>query len=408
MINEVSAKKIRSDFPALTQRVNGKPLIYLDSAASALKPWPVIERIGQFYTYEATNVHRGTHYLSQNATNAFEETRESVRNFINAKSTSEIIFTKGATESLNLVAQSYARTFLKKGDEILLSELEHHANLVPWQMVSQQVGCTLKFIPVTESGQLDLEQAQKLITEKTKLVSVSHCSNMLGSITDIKSLSHMAHNVGAIIVVDGAQAVANFKVDVQNLNVDFYAFSGHKIFGPYGVGVLYGKKELLEKMPPYQGGGSMISEVTLESSTYNDIPFKFEAGTPAVSSVIALKPALDYMAKIPWEFIENHERSLIQKTMNALSDISGVRMIGAETHRAPLICFEVKGCHHSDIAQILDQEAIAVRSGHHCTQPLLKRFNTAGTVRASFSIYNNEQDVDIFIKALLKAKEMLS
>lgn len=400
--------KIRADFPALTQRVNNKPLTYLDSAASALKPWPVIERIGQFYTYEASNVHRGAHLLSQRATSAFEESRDSVKNFINAKESSEIVFTKGTTESINLLAQTYGKQNLKKDDEILVSELEHHANLVPWQMLSQEIGCKLKFIPVTESGQIDLSAAEKLINKKTKVLAVSHCSNTLGSIIDVKKLSQMIHAVGGVIAVDGAQAVANFKVDVQDLDADFYSFSGHKIFGPYGVGILFGKKNLLEQMPPYQGGGSMISEVTLESSKYNEVPYKFEAGTPAISSVIALKSAIDYLEKIPWSDIEKHEANLIRKAMNGISEIKGSKIIGTESTRAPLVSFVLDGIHHSDVAQILDQEGVAVRAGHHCTQPLLKRYSITGSVRASFSIYNNERDVEVFLSALLKAQEMLS
>jgi len=403
----IEQNKLRADFPALTQKIRGKPLVYLDSAASALKPWPVIERISHFYTYETSNVHRGAHYLADEATKNFEASREKVRSFLNAESTEEIIFTQGTTGSLNLVAQSLGKMLLKAGDEILVSELEHHANIVPWQMIAETTGAKIVVAPVNNDGEISIEKWSQKLSSKTKIVAISHCSNTLGSYVDIETITKLAHKAGALVVVDGAQAVSTIPVDVRALNVDFYAFSAHKLFGPYGVGVLYGKKELLLKMPPYQGGGSMISTVSFEKTTYNDLPYKFEAGTPHIEGVIALGVGIDYVLKVGFEKIHQIEHELLDYATAELSKIPGVLIFGTSKHKAPILSFAIEGFHHSDVSQILDQEGIAVRAGHHCTMPLLKRYNVSGTIRASFSIYNNKADVDALIKGLLKAKEML-
>lgn len=404
----IEANKLRADFPALTQKVRGKPLIYLDSAASALKPWPVIERISHFYTYEASNVHRGAHYLSDKATQAFEEARQKVRQFLNASSIEEVIWTPGTTASMNLVAASWGRQNLKAGDEVLVSEMEHHANIVPWQMICEQMGAKVVMIPITDTGDFDFAEYEKKFTAKTRMVSLTHCSNTLGTYVDVKRAAKIAHQKGALITVDGAQVVSTRPVDVQDLDVDFYTFSGHKLFGPYGIGVLYGKKKHLLEMPPYQGGGSMISEVSFEKTTYNDLPFKFEAGTPNIEGVIALGAAIDYVNKVGFDHIQKIEKELLEYATQELKKVPGVRIIGEAAEKAPILSFAIPGVHHSDLAQILDQEGVAVRAGHHCTMPLLKRYQVSGTVRASFSIFNNKADVDALVKAVIKAKEMLS
>ncbi len=404
----IETNNLRADFPALTQTIRGKPLVYLDSAASALKPQSVVDRITRFYTYEASNVHRGAHYLSNQATEAFEQARERTRNFLNASSIEEVIFTAGTTASMNLVAQSWGRKFLKPGDEVLVSEMEHHANIVPWQMICEEVGAKVVVAPVTDMGDFDFEAFEKKLSVKTKMVSVTHCSNTLGSYVDVKRVAELAHKAGALITVDGAQVVSTRPVNVKELNVDFYAFSGHKLFGPYGIGVLYGKKDLLLAMPPYQGGGSMISQVTFEKTTYNELPFKFEAGTPNIEGVIALGAAIEYVEKVGFEKIQTIEHELLEYATQEMKKIEGVRIIGEAKDKAPILSFAIPGVHHSDLAQILDQEGVAVRAGHHCTMPLLKRYQITGTVRASFSIFNNKADVDALVKAVIKAKEMLS
>lgn len=405
----IETNKLKADFPALTQKIRGKPLVYLDSAASALKPWPVIERISHFYTYETSNVHRGAHYLADRATQAFEESREKTKNFLHAKYSEEIIWTAGATASMNLVAASWGRQFLKAGDIVLISEMEHHANIVPWQMICEETGATVLSAPITEQGDLDFDQFEKIFsTNKIKMVSLTHCSNTLGTFVNVKRAAEIAHRYGALITVDGAQAVSARPVDVQDLDVDFYSFSGHKLFGPYGIGVLYGKKSLLLEMPPYQGGGSMISNVSWEKTTYNDLPFKFEAGTPNIEGVIALGAAIDYVLKVGFEKIQAIEHELLEYATAELRKVPGLRIIGEAGDKAPILSFTVDHLHHSDLAQIIDQEGIAVRAGHHCTMPLLKRFNITGTIRASFSIFNNKADVDALLRAIIKAKEMLS
>lgn len=399
--------KWRGDFPLLTHRVRGKNLVYLDSAATALKPWPVIERVGHFLTYQTANVHRGAHYLSNEATGYYEDSRTRVAQFLNARSSQEIIFTRGTTESMNLVAQTWGISNLKSGDEILLTEMEHHSGIVPWQLAAQRSGAKIRVIPVTDRGELDLGALPTLVSEKTKVISIVHCSNTLGTINPISEISKWAKKVGAILVVDGAQMVCNAPVDVQALGADFYAFSGHKIFGPYGIGVLYGRQELLEPLPPYQGGGSMISNVCFEETTYHDVPFRFEAGTPNIEGALGLKSALDYIGAQDFAAMESFERGLRENFEGRLRDIGGYRLIGEAPHKGPISAFVLEGAHASDVGQILDQENVAVRAGHHCTQPLMKRLGVPATVRASFSIYNQLSDVDQLLKGLQKAKELL-
>jgi cysteine desulfurase/selenocysteine lyase len=399
---------LRQDFPALAQTVRGKRFVYLDSAATALKPRAVIDRISQFYQLETANVHRGAHYLADIATQRFEEARRKVKDFIRAKETEEIIFTAGATAALNLVAQTYARKNLKSGDEVLVTEMEHHANIVPWQMICEEKGAKLKVLPVDEQGQLVLEKLGELLTAKTKIVAVTLVSNTLGTVNDVKAIAQKAHAVGAVVVVDGAQAVANIPVDVRDLNADFFAFSSHKLFGPYGSGILYGKRELLEAMPPYQGGGSMISEVKFEKTTYNEVPFRFEAGTPHIEGALALSAAIDYVHHLGFAEIQKQEQALLQYATAELKKIKGLRIYGEASHKAPIVSFLVGDIHHSDMAQVLDQEGIAVRAGHHCTQPLMRRYHITGTVRASFSVFNEKADIDQLVLAVAKAKEMLS
>lgn len=398
----------RADFPALTQKVRGKTYVYLDSAASALKPWPVIEKMGHFYSYETSNVHRGAHFLSDQATQAFEAARETVRSFIHAGSTDEIIFTAGTTASINLVASSWCSVNLKAGDEILISEMEHHSNIVPWQIAAEKAQAKIKVIAVTDAGELDWDSFGQQLSQKTKMVALTHCSNTLGTYVDVKRAAQLAHSKGAVLAVDGAQAISTMPVDVQNLDCDFYSFSGHKLFGPYGIGVLYGKKNLLNQMPPYQGGGSMISEVSFNGTTYNDLPFKFEAGTPNISGVIGLGVAIEYVRKIGFDKIHEIESELLGYATAQVTKIPGLKIIGNASRKAPILSMVIDRLHHSDISQILDQEAIAVRAGHHCTMPLCDRFKIKGTVRASFSIFNNKADIDALVKALIKAKEMLS
>lgn len=407
----IENNKLRADFPALTQKIRGKQLVYLDSAATALKPWPVIERISSFYSYETANVHRGAHYLADIGTQNFESTRDKTKSFINAAHREEIIFTSGTTASINLVAHSWGRKNLKKGDGILISEMEHHANLVPWQMLCEDVGCELVISPITEAGDLDWNQYQNLLEKRSptiKLVALTHCSNTLGTYIDIQKAAQLAHKSGALIAVDGAQAIPTRAVDVQALDADFYSFSGHKIFGPYGIGILYGKKEILEGMGPADGGGSMISTVSFKKTTYNEIPYRFEAGTPNIEGVIALGAALDYVNKIGFENIQKIEHELLDYARQELKKISDLKILADVADKAPILSFSLGKLHHSDVSQILDQEGIAVRAGHHCTMPLLEKFGMSGTIRASFSIFNNKSDVDQLVKGLKKAQELLS
>ncbi len=398
---------IRKDFRALEQSVRGFPLTYLDTAASALKPEPVVKAISDFYRFESSNVHRGAHFLADRATSRFEAARETVKSFLGANSTEEIIFTKGTTESINLVATSYGRSFLKAGDEILLTELEHHANLVPWQNLASEKNLTLKFIPVLPDGSMDESKLSELVNERTRIIAFSGCSNTTGSFSNIENFVAAAKRVGAVTLVDAAQLMTHRSINVEKLDVDFLVFSGHKLFGPYGIGILYGRKKILEKMPPYQFGGSMISLVEFEKSDYNTLPYKFEAGTPMIAEVIALGEAIAYFQKIPLTDIQKHEDELMKSLLDGIKVIPEIKVFGTTKEKAAILSFNLHGAHHSDVGQILDQMGIAVRVGHHCTQPLLKKFGLTGTVRASFSIYNNIDDVHRLVEGLLKAKRML-
>ncbi|MFZ3231782.1 MAG: SufS family cysteine desulfurase [Pseudobdellovibrio sp.] len=399
--------EVRSHFPALSQKVNGQELVYLDSAATTLKPNVVIDRIANFYKFETANVHRGAHYLSDKATTEFENARDTIRQFINASSMEEIIFTKGTTEGINLIASSYGETFLTEGDEIVLTELEHHANIIPWQVLAQKKKCVLKYISVNDMGDLDAESIKQIITNKTKIVSFSGCSNILGTFTDIESILAKAKSVGAITVLDAAQLISQKNIDVQKLDVDFLVFSAHKLFGPFGFGVLFGKKELLFKMPPYQTGGSMISTVDFDKTSYNDLPFKFEAGTPHVAGAVGTGAGIDYFKSLSINDVFLHEQKLMTMLNSELVQIPGLKLFGTSKSKAAIVSFTMLGVHHSDIGQILDQQGIAVRVGHHCTQPLLKKFGLTGTVRVSISIYNNETDILKTVEAIKKARRML-
>ncbi len=398
---------IRNEFPQLNVQVHGHPLVYLDSAATALKPRSVIQRLHQFNQFEVANIHRGAHFLGDQGTKAFEETRESVRQLLNTESIEEIIFTKGTTESVNLVATSFGESFLNEGDEILLTEMEHHANLVPWQMLAQKRNLKIHFVPVLTSGELDLESFQKLLNPKIKLFAVTACSNTLGTINQIEYLISEAKKYQITVLIDGAQIVSYQKVDVQKLNCDFFVFSMHKLFGPFGVGVLYGKKALLEKMPPYQGGGSMIHQVKTTGVSYNDLPFKFEAGTPNIDSVIASQAAIQFFNSLDLDKVHQWENLLKDEFTSQLKKMNEIQIYGEAKNKVSIISFLLKGAHHSDIGQILDQQGIAVRAGHHCTQPLMAKLGIVGTVRASFSIYNQMADVERSVNALKKAKDLL-
>lgn len=399
-------EKVRAQFPALTQKVNGKDWIYLDSAATTLKPDVVAERIYRFNQYEISNVHRGAHTVADKATVNYENARMAVAKFLNAKSSDEIVFVRGTTEAINLAAQSYARSVLKEGDEILVTVMEHHANIVPWQIVAEEKKAKVLAVNVKDNGELDLEDFRAKLSNKTKVFAFTACSNTLGTVNDMKMLTAEAHKVGAKVLIDGAQIVSQEAVDVQDIDCDFFAFSGHKIFAPFGIGVLYGKKEILDQMPPYQGGGSMISKVSFEKTTFNEAPFRFEAGTPNVEGAIALHAALDFVTSIGFYKIKAHKQELLEAAPQGLKKIPQVRIIGTAPHKGPVLSFVIEGTHHSDVGQILDQQGIAVRAGHHCCQPLMARFGITGTVRASFSVYNNLQDVESFLKAVKKAQEL--
>jgi len=399
----------RAQFPCLKQKVHDRDLVYLDSAATTLKPQVVIDAVTKHYTFGTANVHRGIHFLSSDATRQFEETRESARAFINAQSHKEVIFTKGTTDGLNLIANSYAAEFLKKGDVLLISTMEHHSNIVPWQMAAQKAGFSIKEIPVLDDGSLDMNTFKKLLeTENVKMISIVHVSNTLGTINPIEEIIKLGHHKGAVVCIDAAQSVAHAKVDVQKLDCDFLCFSLHKLFGPTGVGIMFGKQELLEKMPPYQGGGAMIKEVTIEKTSYNELPEKFEAGTPNIAGVIASKAAFDFMGSLDFKDIHDFEANLLKIATEKLSKIEGLRIIGSAKDKCSVISFELKGVHPHDLGMLLDQQGVAIRTGHHCTQPLMKRFGVTATARASFTIYNNESDIDSLVNGIIKAKELLS
>tara|TARA_B100001093_G_C26852745_1_gene1025903 strand:+ start:2830 stop:4053 length:1224 start_codon:yes stop_codon:yes gene_type:complete len=397
---------IRKQFPVLNQKVHGFPLIYFDNAATSQKPKKVIDAISEYYLKENSNIHRGAHYLSNKATEKYEMAREAARRFLNAQSTKEIILTKGSTESINLVSNCLSRFHFKTGDEILISGLEHHANIVPWQIVAEQTGAIIKVIPILDSGELDIEAFKNLLTNKTKLLSISHISNALGTINPIEKMIIMAKQKGALVFIDGAQSAPHINVDVQALNCDFFCFSAHKIYGPTGIGVLYGRKELLEKMPPYQSGGEMIKEVSFELTTYNDLPYKFEAGTPNIAGGVGLLAAIEFMEEFGVELIAQREAELLDYATKRLKSISGIKLVGEASKKAAVISFLVQGIHPSDVGTILDKLGIAVRTGHHCAQPVMNRFEIPGTVRASFAVYNTEHEIDAFIQGIETIKQM--
>jgi len=399
--------EIRNDFPILESKIRGKDLVYLDNGATAQKPKLVIDAISTYYKDYNSNIHRGVHHLSQVATSAYEDAREKLKGFINAPKSEEVIFTEGTTESINMVSSCFGRGSLNTGDEVIISAMEHHSNIVPWQMICEERGAVLKVIPINNKGELLMEEYKNLLTDKTKLVAVTHISNTLGTINPVKEIIELAHANGALVLLDGAQAVPHIKVDVQDLNCDFYAFSGHKMFGPTGVGILYGKSEHLNNMPPYQGGGDMIKEVTFEKTTYNTLPHKFEAGTPNIVGGIALGTAVDYMQEVGIDLIQKREEGLLAYATENILRIKGVKIIGEAAEKAGVLSFVVDGLHPFDIGTLLDQLGIAVRTGHHCTQPLMHFFEIPGTIRASFAFYNTKEEVDKLISGLERALSML-
>ena len=397
---------IRAQFPILSREVNGKPLVYLDNGATSQKPQSVIDAISRYYEYENSNIHRGVHTLSQEATSAYEDVRKKVQKFINAEHDHEIIFTSGTTGGINLVASSFGASLVRKGDEILITAMEHHSNIVPWQMLCERRGAHLKVLPISKEGEVDIEEFKKLIGPKTELISLVHVSNSLGTINPIKVMIEIAHAENIPVMIDGAQAIHHTPVDVQDLDADFYVFSAHKMYGPTGVGVLYGKEELLNDMKPYQGGGDMIKSVTFEKTTYNELPHKFEAGTPNIAGGIGLGAAIDFINSIGFDFIQQHEAELSRFAVSQLRDIKGLRFIGTAKERAGLVSFVLDGIHPYDTGVILDKLGIAVRTGHHCTQPVMNFFEVPGTVRASFAVYNTKQEVVKLVEGIDRVKRM--
>lgn len=405
VINDV--EQLRDEFPVLHQEVNGYPLVYLDNAATSQKPLSVVESITNYYLGYNSNIHRGVHHLANLATEAFESTRKKVAAMLHTTDVREIIFTSGTTDSINLVAQSWGRKFLKAGDEIVVSMLEHHSNIVPWQMVAAETGAMIRVIPISPKGEWDMAAVDQLISNKTKLIAVNHVSNALGTINPIEYIIEKAKAVGATTMIDGAQSVVHFDVDVKKLDCDFYAFSAHKLYGPTGVGVLYGKAEVLESMNPYRGGGEMIHTVSFEGTTYNEIPYKFEAGTPNIEGIIAFGAAVDFVNSLDGEWVKSHEQELLAYATEKLKSIDGLKIYGEAENKVSVISFLVDGIHPFDLGTLLDNQGIAVRTGHHCTQPLMNHFGIPGTVRASFAIYNTKEEVDMLYNALIKAIAML-
>ena len=397
---------IRDQFPILHQKVHGHSLIYFDNAATSQKPLKVINAISEYYLQENSNIHRGAHYLSNQATEEYEKSREAVRRFINAESTEEIILTKGTTESINLVASCLSQYLFQPGDEILISGLEHHANIVPWQIAAEQKGALIKVIPILDSGELDLVAFKNLLSPKTKLLALSHISNALGTINPVEEMIALAKQKGALVLIDGAQSAPHMLVDVQALDCDFFCFSAHKIYGPTGIGVLYGKKEQLEKMPPYQSGGEMIKEVTFKGTTFNDLPYKFEAGTPNIAGGIGLLAAIEFIEEVGIDLIARREAELLAYATKKLKELGGIQFVGEAKEKAAVISFLVDGIHPSDLGSVLDKLGIAVRTGHHCAQPIMDCFEIPGTVRASFAVYNTENEIDMFIEGIEKVKKM--
>ena len=404
-VPELDVERVRGEFPALHQQVHGKPLVYLDSAASAQKPTQVIEAVDHYYRHDHANVHRGVHALSERATNAYEGARETARQFLNAESVSEIVFVRGTTEGINLVAQSYGRSRLGAGDEVLITEMEHHSNIVPWQLLCEQTGATLKWVPINDRGELVLDEYQRLLSDKTRIVAITHVSNALGTIVPVQDMVAQAHAAGAVVVIDGAQAVPHLDVDVRAIDADFYAFSGHKVYGPTGIGILYGKQALLDAMPPYQGGGEMIKYVSLERTVYNDLPYKFEAGTPNIAGAVGLGAALQYVKGYGLAAIAAHEHRVLECAQERAESTSGMRRIGTATHKASILSFEIDGIHPHDIGTVLDHEGVAVRTGHHCAMPVMQHFNVPATARASLAMYNTQADIDALFAGIDKVKE---
>ncbi len=400
-------QKIRADFPILQQKIRGKSLIYFDNGATSQKPSVVLERMDRYYRTENSNVHRGVHHLSQIATDAMEKSRERIREYLNASSIEEVIFTKGTTESINLVAHSFGKAFIHEGDEIVISEMEHHANIVPWQMLCEDKKATLRVAKINDDGSLDMAHFSSLLNEKTKLVAIAHISNVMGIINPVKEIIDLAHQKNIPVLIDGAQAVPHKQVNVQELDCDFYVFSGHKMYAPMGIGILYGKKKFLEEMPPYQTGGEMIKDVSFEKTTFNELPFKFEAGTPMVADIIGLASAIDYLEEVGFENIKAYENELLEYGTKAFSTIDGLEIIGTSKNKSAVISFVLKGIHHYDAASLLDQMGIAIRTGHHCAQPLMNRMGIAGTIRASFAFYNTKEEIDSTVEALKKVQMML-
>ena len=400
-------QSIRASFPILNRKVKDKPLVYFDNAATTQKPQVVIDALTDYYKLYNANIHRGIHSLAEEATAAYEATRDTIKNFINAEHREEIIFTRGVTESINLVAYSWGKANLKAGDEIIISGMEHHSNIVPWQLITESTGAKLKVIPVDERGELIMEIFYQILSDKTKLVSIVHASNALGTINPVKEIIAAAHNKGAIVLVDGAQSSVHIDIDVKDLDCDFFAISSHKVYGPTGIGVLYGKKDILNAMPPFMGGGEMIKEVSFEGSTWNDLPYKFEAGTPNIADTVALKAAIDFVSEIGKKNISVHEDELLHYATAQLKSIDGVKLIGEAKHKVSVASFVIDGVHPQDVGILLDNQGVAVRTGHHCTQPLMKRFGIPGTIRASFAMYNTREEIDVMIHALTKAIKLL-
>ncbi|MCK4661710.1 MAG: cysteine desulfurase [Bacteroidales bacterium] len=400
--------KIRKDFPILNQKIYGKPLIYLDNAATTQKPQVVIDKISELYSKKNSNIHRGVHFLSNVATEEYENSRKIIRKFINAKSTNEIIFTKGTTDAINLIVSSFGEKYIKSGDEIIVTEMEHHSNLVPWQMLCERKNAKLKFIPLADNGELKIDELEKLISPKTKLIAFVHISNSLGTINPVKKIIEKAHKYNIPVLIDGAQAIQHKKTDVRELDCDFYVFSGHKMYGPNGVGVLYGKEEWLEKLPPYQYGGEMVKTVSIKKTYFNELPFKFEAGTPNYIDATALGTAIEYIENIGFEQIKKHEHELLKYATEKLTQIKGIKFYGESPDKSSVVSFLLKGIHHYDTGMILDKLGIAVRTGTHCSEPAMKRFNIDGTVRASFAMYNKKEEIDSLFDGLQKVIQMFS
>ena len=400
--------RVREDFPILARRMHGRPLVYLDNANTTQKPTAVLDAMQAFYEGYTANIHRATYQLSEKATAGYENARKALARFVNAPDSRQIVLTKGCTDSINLVAQSWGRTVLKPGDEVLLTWLEHHSNIVPWQLVCEQTGARLRVVPIDDRGELVMEEFDRLLTERTRLVAVGHVSNALGTINPVAEIARKAHDAGARVLVDGAQATAHLAVDVQSLDADFYAFSGHKMFGPTGTGVLYAKSELLEEMPPYQGGGDMISSVTFEKTTYNSVPYKFEAGTPNIAGIVGLGAAVEYLTSLDRDAVRQHEDELLAAATDAVRALPGVRILGEAREKSSVLSFVLEGIHPHDVGTVLDREGVAIRTGQHCAQPVMDRYGVAATARASFAFYNTLEEVDALVAGLKRAQELLS